>query len=130
MSELFNSAREALDRAMEKAAPAMESAKERASAAFEDVKEKAAEVVDDVKEKAAPVVEKVKDGVSDAVDAVKEGAERVGDLLNPDIPGPKVKNELFDELETQVKAQRDAAKAKAEEMQRRLHEMMDGKGES
>ena len=109
MSELFSGAKEALDRAKEKAAP----------------------VLEDVKEKAVPVVEKVKGAADSAVDAVKEGAEKVGDLFRKDAPGLNVKNELFDELDQQVRAQKDAAKAQAEEMQRRLHEMLHGKkGES
>lgn len=128
MSELFSGAREALDRAKEKAAPAIEDAKERAAAVAGDVKERAAAAAGDVKEKAAPVVEKVKGGVGSAVGAVKEGAERIGDLFRPDAPAPNVKNPLFDELEAEARGQRDAAKAKAEEMQRRLREMM-GKGE-
>ena len=107
MSELFNSAKEALERAKEKAAP----------------------VLEDVKEKAAPVVEKVRDAADSAVDAVKEGAEKVGDLFKKDAPGLNVKNELFDELDQQVRAQREAAKAQADEMQRRLHEMLHGKKE-
>ena len=107
MSELFSGAKEALERAKENAAP----------------------VLEDVKEKAAPVVEKVRDAADSAVDAVKEGAEKVGDLFKKDAPGLNVKNELFDELDQQVRAQKDAAKAQAEEMQRRLHEMLHGKKE-
>ena len=107
MSELFNSAKEALERAKEKAAP----------------------VLEDVKEKAAPVVEKVKEAADSAVDAVKEGAEKVGDLFRKDAPAPNVKNEFFSGLEEEVRAQKDAAKAQAEEMQRRLHEMLHGKKE-
>ena len=118
MSELFSGAKEALERAKEKAAPAVEK-----------VKEKAAPVIEDVKEKAARVVEKVRDAADSAVDAVKEGAEKVGDLFKKDAPGLNVKNELFDELDQQVRAQKDAAKAQAEEMQRRLHEMLHGKKE-
>ena len=118
MSELFSGAKEALERAKEKAAPAVEK-----------VKEKAAPVIEDVKEKAAPVVEKVRDAADSAVDAVKEGAEKVGDLFRKDAPAPNVKNEFFSGLEEEVRAQKDAAKAQAEEMQRRLHEMLHGKKE-
>ena len=118
MSELFSGAKEALERAKEKAAPAVE-----------NVKEKAAPVIEDVKEKAAPVVEKVRDAADSAVDAVKEGAEKVGDLFRKDAPAPNVKNEFFSGLEEEVRAQKDAAKAQAEEMQRRLHEMLHGKKE-
>ena len=105
MSELFNSAKEALERAKEKAAP----------------------VLEDVKEKAAPVVEKVRDAADSAVDAVKEGAEKVGDLFKKDAPGLNVKNDFFADLDQQVRAQKEAAKNQADEMQRRLHEMLHGK---
>ena len=127
MSELFNGAKEALERAKEKAAPVIEDVKEKAKEAAADVREKAAPVIEDVKEKAAPVVEKVRDVADSAVDAVKEGAEKVGDLFKKDAPGLNVKNELFDALDQQVRAQREAAKNQAEEMQRRLHEMLHGK---
>ena len=127
MSELFNSAKEALERAKEKAAPVLEDVKEKAKETVGEVREKAAPVIEDVKEKAAPVVEKVRDVADSAVDAVKEGAEKVGDLFKKDAPGLNVKNELFDELDQQVCAQKEAAKNQADEMQRRLHEMLHGK---
>lgn len=129
MSELFSGAREALERAKEKAAPAVKSARDKAAAVAEDVKERAGAMAEDVKEKAAPVVEKVKGGVDSAVDAVKGGAEKIGELFKPDAPAPEIKNPLFDELEQEVRGQRDAAQTKAEEMQRRLREMMGGKRE-
>lgn len=76
------------------------------------------------KAKAAPVVEKVKDGVSDAVEAVKDGAEKLGDLLSHDAPALNVKNEFFSELDAQAQADKQASMDKAEEMQRRLRELM------
>ena len=129
MSELFSGAKEALDRAKEKAAPVLEDVKEKAMETAAGVREKAAPVIEDVKEKAAPVVEKVRDAADSAVDAVKEGAEKVGELFRKDAPAPNVKNEFFSGLEEEVRAQKDAAKAQAEEMQRRLHEMLHGKKE-
>ena len=111
MSELFNGAMEALARAKEKAAPALENAVE-----------KTMETVADVREKAAPVAEKV-------ADAVKEGVGKVGDLFKKDAPAPDVKNDFFNELEVQAHMQKNAAMAQAEEMQRRLHEMLHGKPE-
>ena len=129
MSELFSGAKEALERAKENAAPVLEDVKEKAKETAAGVREKAAPVIEDVKEKAAPVVEKVRDAADSAVDAVKEGAEKVGDLFRKDAPAPNVKNEFFSGLEEEVRAQKDAAKAQAEEMQRRLHEMLHGKKE-
>ena len=129
MSELFSGAKEALERAKEKVAPVLEDVKEKAMETAAGVREKAAPVIEDVKEKAAPVVEKVRDAADSAVDAVKEGAEKVGDLFRKDAPAPNVKNEFFSGLEEEVRAQKDAAKAQAEEMQRRLHEMLHGKKE-
>ena len=113
MSDPLNGAKEMAERAKEKAAPALD-----------NLKEKVAEA----QEKAAPVVEKVKSGVSDAADAVREGVSRVGNLLNGGVAAPEVKNPLFDELEQQAREKKDAAKDSAEEMQRKLEEMMRGLG--
>ena len=135
MNDFLNDAREALENMAEKAAPVVEDVMEKVESAVEDVKAKAAPVVEDVKEKvegavadikekAAPVVEKVKDGVGDAVEAVKEGTEKIGDFLAPDAPGMNVKNELFDQLGEEVQAQKQASMDKAEEMQRKLRELM------
>lgn len=135
MNDFLNDAREALEKAKEKAAPMMEDMKDKLEDAVSDIKEKAAPVVEDVKgkveetvadikEKAAPVVEKVKAGVNDAVEAVKDGAEKIGDIFSPDAPGINVKNELFDELGQQVAADKQASMDKAEEMQRKLRELM------
>lgn len=115
MNEFLNDARDALEKAKEKAAPMVENAKV-----------KLGETMDSVKEKAAPVVEKVKGGVSDAVEAVKDGAEKLGDLLSPDAPAVNVKNDFFNELGEQAQAQKQASMDKAEEMQRRLRELMNG----
>lgn len=124
MSDILNETRAAIERAVEKAAPVAEDVKEKLGAAVDNLKEKAAPVVEDVKEKAAPVMEKVKAGVGSAVDAVKDGAEKIGDLLTPDAPGLNVKNELFDELEEQVRQQKEASMSVAEEMHRRMLELM------
>lgn len=135
MNDFLNDTREALEKAKEKAMPIMEDMKDKLEDTVADFKEKAAPVMEDVKgkveeamadirEKAAPVVEKVKDGVSDAVEAVKDGAEKIGDILAPDAPGVNVKNELFDELGEQVAADKQASMDKAEEMQRKLRELM------
>ena len=133
MNDIFDSAKDALNRAAEKAAPVAEDVKEKLTEAAAEIKEKAAPIVEDVKEKvdelkekAAPVIEKVKDGVEDAVEKVKDGAEKIGELFTPDAPGLNVKNELFDQLGEEVKAQKEAAKNKAGEMQRMLEEMMKG----
>jgi len=122
MNDLKNEARDFLARAKEKLNPVVEDAKEKLNPIVEGAKEKAAPVIDDLKEKTAPVIEKAKG-------AVKEGAEKIGDFFEPKAPGLNIKNELFDELEGQVRDARDAAKAKAEEMQRRLEKMMGGKKE-
>lgn len=86
----------------------------------------ARDALEKAKEKAAPVVEKVKGGVSDAVEAVKDGAEKLGDLFSPDAPAVNVKNDFFNELGEQAQAQKQASMDKAEEMQRRLRELMNG----
>ena len=135
MNDILNETRAAIGRAVEKAAPvaedvkekvgaAVENLKEKATPVVENLKEKAAPVMEDMKEKAAPVVEKVKAGVDSAVDAVKDGAEKIGDLLTPDAPGLNVKNELFDELEEQVRSQKEASMNAAEEMHKRMLELM------
>ena len=133
MSELFNGAREALERAKGKAAPMVEKILNGVDDVVDSTVDAVKEVADDtvgavketageMREKAAPMVDKVRD-------AVKEGAEKVGDLFRKDAPGLNVKNEFFADLDQQVRAQKDAAKAQAEEMQRRLHEMLHGKKE-
>lgn len=104
--------------------PVLEGVKAKLEPIVEDVRAKIDPVVEDVKSKAAPVIDKVKTAAEDAIDAVKEGAEKVSDFLSADLPGINVKNELFDELEAQTTAQKDAAKAKAEEMQALLEKMM------
>ncbi|MBQ8506700.1 MAG: hypothetical protein IJ466_04640 [Clostridia bacterium] len=124
MNDFLNEAREAIDKAVEKAAPVVEDVKDKVETAVADLKEKAAPVIEDIREKAAPVVEKVKDGVTGAVEAVKDGAEKIGDLFVPDAPGMNVKNELFDQLGEQVQAQKAASMSKAEEMQKKLEELM------
>ena len=129
MSDLKNEARDLLNRAKEKINPLVEDVKEKAAPIVDDIKEKTVPVVDEIKEKAAPVITKAKDIAEDAVEAVKEGAEKIGSLFEDKAPGVQVKNELFDELENQAMGVKDAAKAKAEEMQRRLEEMMGGKKE-
>lgn len=118
MSEMKNETRDFLDHAKEKISPIVD-----------DVKEKAAPIVDDLREKAAPVIEKAKGAAESAIEAVKEGAEKIGDLFEEKKPGLNVKNELFDELEAQAIGVKDAAKAKADELQRRLEELMGGKKE-
>ena len=100
--------------------PIVENVREKIDPVVEDVKAKAEEL----KEKAAPVIEKVKATAEDAVDAVKDGADKISDFFSADVPGLNVKNELFDELGEQVAAKKDAAKAKAEEMQALLEKMM------
>ena len=129
MSELLDGAKLALDRAKEKAAPVIRDvretvadARELAAPAIEDAVDKVKDVAADVREKAAPVVDKVSD-------VVKEGVEKVGGLFKKDAPAPDVdvKNDFFSELEMQAHMQRNAAQAQAEEMQRRLHEMLHGK---
>lgn len=140
MNEIKNDAREFLDRAKEKispivedvkekAAPVVEDIKEKTAPVLEDIKEKTAPVVEDIKEKAAPVITKAKDAAESAIEAVKEGAEKIGSLFEEKGPGMNVKNELFDELEVQARSVKDAAQSKAEEMQRRLEELMGGKKE-
>lgn len=84
----------------------------------------ARDALEKAKAKAAPVVEKVKDSVNDAVEAVKDGVEKLGDLLSPDAPALNVKNEFFSELDAQAQADKQASMDKAEEMQRRLRELM------
>lgn len=113
MSDIVSETRDAILRAIMRAVPMAE-----------EVKEKVGTAVEDVKEKAAPVVEKVKSGVGSAVDAVKDGAEKVGDLLTPDAPGLNVKNELFDELEDEVRQQKEESMSAAEDMQRKILELM------
>ncbi len=89
-------------------------------------KEKIDPIAQDVKEKAAPAIAKAKEAAAGAVEAVKEGAEKIGDLFEDKKPALHVKNELFDDLEQHAQEAKDAAKAKAEEMQRRLEAMMRG----
>lgn len=129
MSELFDGAKLALERAKEKATPVIQDVKETiadarelAAPAIEDAVEKVKDVAADVREKAAPVV-------GGAVDAVKEGVEKIGGLFKKDAPAPDVdvKNDFFSELEVQAHLQKQAAMAQAEEMQRRMHEMLHGK---
>jgi len=141
MNEAKNEALEPIEQeqpveesAAEKANPILDGVKARLDPIVEDVREKIDPIVEDVKakaeelkEKAAPVLEKVKATAEDAIGAVKDGADRIGDFFNADLPGLNVKNELFDELEEQVSAQKDAAKAKAEEMQALLEKMMGNK---
>jgi len=138
MSDLKNDAREFFEQAREKIAPIVESAKEAVnpvlqdvkeavSPVLEDVKEAVNPVLEDVKEKGAPVVAKVKDAAEEAIDAVKDGAKKVEDFFSAPAPGLNVKNEFFSELEKEALAQKEAAKAKAEEMSRKLREMMEGK---
>lgn len=124
MSDIINETRAAILRAIMKASPMAEDVKEKVGTTVEELKEKAAPVVEDVKEKAAPVVDKLKSGVDSAVDAVKDGAEKIGDLLTPDAPGLNVKNELFDELEDEVHQQKEESMSIAEDMQRRILELM------
>ena len=124
MNDFLNDAREVLGKAREAAAPVVEDVKEKVGGAVGELKEKAAPVIEDIREKAAPVVEKVKDGVADAVEAVRDGAEKIGDLLTPDAPTVNVKNEFFDALGEEVQAQKQASMDKAEEMQRKLRELM------
>lgn len=124
MSDIINETRAAIERAIMKASPMAGDVKEKVGATVEELKEKAAPVVEDVKEKAAPVVDKLKSGVGSAVDAVKDGAEKIGDLLTPDAPGLNVKNELFDELEDEVRQQKEESMSIAEDMQRRILELM------
>ena len=137
MKDFLNEAKETLEQAKMKAAPVVEDLKEKAEETFADIKEKAAPVLEDLKgkaeegfaqlkEKAAPVVEKVKGGVSEAVEAVKEGAEKVEDFFTPDAPGMKVKNDLFNELGEKAQEQKSASMSKAEEMQKKLEELMRG----
>ena len=137
MNDFLNEAKEALEQAKMKAAPVAEEVKEKLEGAVQDLKEKAAPVVEDLKqkageayadlkEKAAPVVEKVKTGVGEAVEAVKEGAEKVEDFFAPDAPGMNVKNDLFDELGEKAQEQKAASMSKAEEMQKKLEELMRG----
>lgn len=129
MNDLKNEARDFLARTKEKLNPVVEDAKEKLNPIVEGTKEKAAPVVEDVKEKALEIKEKTAPVIEKAKGAVKEGAEKIGDFFEPKAPGLNIKNELFDELEGQVRDAKDAAKAKAEEMQRRLEEMMGGKKE-
>lgn len=129
MSEMKNDARDFLERAKEKINPIVEDVKEKAAPIVDDLREKAVPVVEDIREKAAPVIEKAKDAAESAIEAVKEGAEKIGDLFEEKKPGLNVKNELFDELEAQAIGVKDAAKAKADELQRRLEELMSGKKE-
>lgn len=129
MSDLKNEARDLLNRAKDKINPVVDDIKEKAAPIVEDIKEKAAPVVEDIREKAAPVITKAKDIAEDAIDAVKEGAEKIGGLFEEKAPGMHVKNELFDELGAQAADAKQAAMAKAEEMQRRLEELMNGKKE-
>lgn len=89
-------------------------------------KEKIDPIAQNVKEKAAPVIAKAKEATAEAIDAVKEGGERIRDIFEDKKPGLHVKNELFDDLEQHAQEAKDAAKAKAEEMQRRLEAMMHG----
>ena len=85
------------------------------------LKERAAEIVEDVKEKAAPVVNKVKD----AAEMVKDSVSR---LAGGERPTLNVNNELFNALGEEVAEQREAAAQKAAEMQRKIEEMLGGKG--
>lgn len=107
----------------------MSDLKKEAQEALERAKGKIAPIVEDVKEKSAPVIADIREKTDGAIDAVKEGAEKLGSLFAPKGSAPNVKNELFDELEAQAVSAKEATRAKAEEMQRRLEEMMGGKKE-
>lgn len=122
MSDLKAGAKEMLGRAKETVSDAAERVQEKAAPVLDGARERAAAL----KERAEPALEKVKDGAANAVEALKEGAECLGGLLDGDAPARNIRNELFGELEQEVAEQRDAAKAKAEEMQRRLEALMRG----
>lgn len=131
MSDLKAGFQDFINRAREKIDPIVEDVKEKAAPVAEDIREMAAPVMEDVKgmaadlkADAAPIVGKVKHTAANAVETVKDGAEKIGSLFEEKTPGLNVDNELFDALGQKVAAQKDAAKAKAEEMHRRLQEMM------
>ena len=95
--------------------------KDKAKEVVGNAREKAEDIAETVKEKAAPVVDKVKDAATDAVGAVKEGVNRI---TTGDKPALNVKNELFDELGEKAAEQKAAFTEKADELQRKLEEML------
>lgn len=146
MSDLFGSlmgrAKETLDKAKsaaadlrdsaasgelaQKAGDALQGAKEKAGELFEgakgavsDLRERAAS--GDLAQKAGGAFDRAKDAASDALERVKGG---VGSFVNGREAPTSVKNEFFDGLDEEVAQQREAARAQAEEMQRRIDEIL------
>lgn len=86
--------------------------KEEARNTLHRAQEKAGDILDSVKEKTAPVVKAVRD--------------KIDDLTGADAPGLDIHNELFDELEKKAENGRGEAQARADEMQKKLEELMKG----
>lgn len=92
--------------------------------------EKIKPVAEEIREKAAPAAEKIKDGAELALDRVKQAAKNVGARLEDAAPGADRKNKFFDALEDEAVEIKEAAKQKADDLQKKLEALMRGDKEA
>ena len=73
---------------------------------------------------------KIKDGAELALDRVKQAAKNVGVRLENAAPGADRKDEFFDALEDEAVEIKEAAKQKADDLQKKLEALMRGDKEA